>query len=180
MAVLKRKPKKANLSELAVGNKQVSPTVLLEQAVSSGIQTIPLDVERLVSSLGIKLRSLPLDDDISGHLALTERGWEITVNSLHHPKRQRFTVAHELGHYMLHRRQCQEFTDNKLFRGVDQNPMETEANVYAADLIMPEDAFRSFINNVSNKIDAIAEHFGVSALAVRVRAKTLGFKGHGL
>jgi len=180
MAVLKRRPKSSNLTDFAVGSQTVSPDMLISQAKKAGISTTPLDVERLVFSLGIRLNSVPLDDEISGHLALTEQGWAITVNSLHHPKRQRFTVAHELGHYMLHRRKCQEFTDKKLFRGVDQNPMETEANTYAADLLMPADHFKDFITITSNKIDAIASYFGVSALAVRVRAKTLGFKGHGL
>src|SRR5690554_6330693 len=101
MAVLRRKPKKADLTELVSGKDKLSPQELLARAQEKGIETDPLDIERLVRSFGIRLSVVPMDDEISGHLSLDEKGWIISINSLHHPKRQRFTLAHELGHYLL-------------------------------------------------------------------------------
>lgn len=180
MAVIKRRIKKTDLSHLTSGGHRLAAKNLLDAAEKQGIQTVPLDIERLVSSFGVKVKIVPMDDEVSGHLSLNDGVWEIAVNALHHPKRQRFTLAHELGHYVLHRWQCQRFEDTKLFRNNDSNPMEVEANGYAADLLMPEEEFRNYINNVSKSINDIADHFNVSAYAVRVRAKNLGFSGHGL
>lgn len=180
MAVLKRRKKTANLSYLASGVAGLAPERLLEEAGRLGVKTTPLDVAALASALGINLKSYPMSDDVSGHLCLSNGKWEISINSLHHPKRQRFTLAHELGHYILHRWRCQNFEDKKLFRNTDSNPMEAEANEYAANLMMPENEFRTFVQTRSSKINDLADHFDVSAIAVRVRAKKLGYTGHGL
>ncbi|SFR39397.1 protein of unknown function [Marinobacter gudaonensis] len=180
MAVIKRRLSKTNLSHLTSGGHRLAADKLLEAAKNQGIQTVPLDVERLAGSFGVKVKVVPMKDEVSGHLSLNDGQWEIAVNALHHPKRQRFTLAHELGHYVLHRWQCQKFEDTKLFRNNETNPMEAEANRYAADLLMPEPEFRNYINTVSKNINDIADYFDVSAYAVRVRAKNLGFSGHGL
>lgn len=181
MAVIKRKIKKADLSALVNGRDIVDVDELLASAHEKGISTIPLDVEGLIRSLGVKVKYEPMSDDVSGHLELVGNGWEVAINSLHHPKRQRFTLAHELAHYILHRWKCQSFTDTtKLFRNSESSLEETEANQYAAKLLMPEKEFRHFVDNVSKKIDDIANHFDVSAYAVRIRAKNLGYSGHGV
>lgn len=180
MAVIKRRVKKTDLSHLTSGGSRLAAQELLAAARDKGISIVPLDIERLARSFGIQVKIVPMDDEVSGHLSLNDGVWEIAVNALHHPKRQRFTLAHELGHYVLHRWQCQRFEDKKLFRNNESNPMEAQANAYAADLLMPEDEFKDYIRNVSKNIDSIADHFKVSAYAVRVRAKNLGFSGHGL
>lgn len=180
MAVIKRRPKITDLSHLTSGGNRLSAQKLLDSAKNQGIQTSPLDIERLINSFGVKIKIIPMADEISGHLSLSNGAWEIAVNALHHPKRQRFTLAHELGHYILHRWKCQRFEDSKLFRNNESNPMEVEANNYAADLLMPESEFRRYINEVSKNINDIADQFNVSAFAVRIRAKNLGFSGHGL
>ena len=70
----------------------------------------------------------------------------IGVNALHHPNRQRFTVAHECGHLILHKAQITKevhvdkdfpmlMRDSVSAAGV--NEMEIEANVFAAELLMP-------------------------------------------
>jgi Zn-dependent peptidase ImmA (M78 family) len=180
MAVIKRRVKKTDLSHLTSGVSRLAARDLLDEANRKGIETVPLDIERLIKSFGIKVKIVPMDDEVSGHLALSDGVWEIAVNALHHPKLQRFTLAHELGHYVLHRWECQRFEDTKLFRNNESNPMEVQANAYAADLLMPEREFKDYIRNTSKNIDRIADHFKVSAYAVRVRAKNLGFSGHGL
>ncbi|MNJ37346.1 hypothetical protein D3C77_321600 [compost metagenome] len=155
---------------------------LLDLAKRSGIESSPLDVQKLLSALGIKLISIPMKDDISGILSLSDNGkeWVVKVNALHHPNRQRFTIAHEIAHFSRHRSQQVKFEDLNFFRNGDSNPMEVEANRFASELLMPEQIFRDKVRVFSGSIEAIAQFFKVSTLAVRVRAKILGMKGHGL
>lgn len=178
MAVIKRKRRSESFN--AVAGRQLSPDEIIEKAKLDGVKTEPLDLESLASKLGIKVIMKPMDDQISGHLSLQNGAWEIVVNSLHHWRRQRFTLAHELGHFFLHRWKRQEFTDTVFFRNDEVSPMEAEANKFAAELLMPEAEFKRHLEEVSAKVEDLAEYFGVSALAVRVRAKRLGYQGHGL
>lgn len=178
MAVIKRKRRSESFN--AVAGKQLSPAEIIEKAKLDGVQTEPLDLESLASKLGVRVVTRPMEDQFSGHLSLKNGAWEIVVNSLHHWRRQRFTLAHELGHFFLHRWQCQDFTDTVFFRNDEISPMEAEANQFAAELLMPEEEFKRYLDEVSSKVEDLAEYFGVSALAVRVRAKRLGYQGHGL
>ncbi|AHL74614.1 hypothetical protein CH92_05690 [Stutzerimonas stutzeri] len=142
----------------------------------------PLDIHALTKALGIELLCVPMDDEVSGSLSAypDKQGWLMKVNSLHHPNRQRFTIAHELGHYFKHRKTQENFVDQNFFRNSNSNRMEAEANRFASELLMPETEFRERVKSLNGSIEAVAQEFKVSTLAVRVRAKSLGMKGHGL
>ena len=78
-----------------------------------------------------------------------------------------------------HRKEHQiddEFVDKIFFRGSKFSSMESEANRFAAELLMPEDKFREQVS-LSPKVEDIAKHFQVSSAAVLYRAQELGFKG---
>ncbi len=74
----------------------------------------------------------------------SERRWAIIVNSGHAPVRQRFTIAHELGHLLLHRYSQLHADAGFKVRFRDENSSlgsireEIEANQFAAELLMPE------------------------------------------
>ena len=179
------KPNFAGVSGTSGGfnvGEQFTVAQLLELAKQKGVEASPLDVQGLLSVLGIKLISVPMSDDVSGMLSLSDNGkdWVVKVNALHHPNRQRFTIAHEVAHFARHRFQQVEFKDLNFFRNGDSNPMEVEANRFASELLMPESIFRDKVKIFSGSIEAVAQYFKVSTLAVRVRAKILGMKGHGL
>ena len=70
---------------------------------SLNIDQIPVPVEKIAKSLGARVRFSPLDDELSGFVFVKNGVPIIGVNSLHHPNRQRYTIAHELGHLELHR-----------------------------------------------------------------------------
>lgn len=53
---------------------------------------------------------------------------------------------------------------------------DVEANSFALELLLPEPDFRYFVKNISSDVSKIAEHFLVSPLVVRIRARRLGFK----
>ena len=93
---------------------------------------------------------------------------------------QRFTIAHEIAHFCLHQSKEDLFEDKIFFRGVDINSLEYQANEFAGELLMPEDVFYEQIRQGNKSIERLATHFGVSTLAIRVRARNLGLTGHGL
>lgn len=143
-------------------------------AESKGLKRIPFDVEGLAASIGVQVEYLPLAEDISGFLRRRDGEWLIGVNSLHHRNRQRFTLAHELGHYFLHR-DIGGFEDRALFRReMHLDRRENEANGFAAKLLMPETEFRTFVVSQDASIDLLAHHFGVSSAAAKYRADALG------
>lgn len=181
MAFIRNK-KPAALSNESNHLEITGPDELLKFAQAKGIQLNPLDVSRLTQSLGIIMRMQPMQGDESGSLKKDKKTgeWIITVNSLHHPNRQRFTIAHELGHYIKHSGLNDTFEDKVFFRNGETNNLEIEANRFAAELLMPEILFRNYTSTTSSDISDIANEFGVSSMAVRVRAKQLGYSGHNL
>jgi len=181
MAFIKKTVSVNKAEKLPVGTL-TTPSEVLELARQKGIEVEPLDIARLASALGIKTRYEPMKNDDSGSLKKEkETGqWVMTVNSLHHPHRQRFTIAHEIGHKIKHSALHDTFEDKIFFRNSESNTMEVEANRFAAELLMPKDAFTNFIKNNSTKVEDIASHFQVSSMAIRVRAKQLGYAGHNL
>lgn len=143
-------------------------------AQSRGLKCTPFDVVGLATSIGIQVEYLPLANEISGFLRKRHGEWIIGVNSLHHRNRQRFTIAHELGHYFLHR-DIGDFEDRALFRRELQfDRRESEANGFAAKLLMPETEFRTVVVANDASLDQLARHFGVSPAAAQFRADSLG------
>lgn len=131
----------------------------------------PLRVFDLAAVMGLTVIRQPLPNSISGYLKVYKEGWEIGINSLHHPNRQRFTMAHELGHYFLHRDRG-EFEDGLLFRKDNQsNPAERQANEFAALLLMPLVEFKRALRN--NDISIVATYFGVSQQAAEYRRESI-------
>jgi Zn-dependent peptidase ImmA (M78 family) len=148
----------------------------------------PVPVDRIVASLGIRLVRSPLpgDDDISGFYRKGQGLEIIGVNSLHAPVRQRFTIAHELGHAVLHGReglhldQAFKLRFRDLTSSLAVDTEEMDANSFAAELLMPAD---EVIHAVSESgidvhddqaIRGLARKFGVSQQAMTYRLVNLG------
>lgn len=147
------------------------------------IKSFPVDLLKILQDLNIEYREEILPRDISGKLEkITNEKDEyiIFVNKFHPQARKNFTIAHELGHFCLHKNLKEHFEDQTFFRSDKVDPMESEANIFAAELLMPENEFSQKISNGVNTISGLSEEFDVSTLAVRVRAKQLGLAGHGL
>lgn len=138
------------------------------------VPLIPFVVpDGIASALGISVEYLPLPENISGYLKCIGGEWTIGVNAAHHPNRQRFTLAHELGHYFLHRDKG-DFEDALLFRQAgNYNADEVDANNFAAGLLMNEDAVRQ-MRQANRSIQELASAFRVSQDAIRYRLIGLG------
>ena len=118
-----------------------------------GLPTLPIDLTTLAKKLNIAVQYEDLDSDISGFLVIRNEKSIIALNKKHSKNRQRFTFAHEIGHYRLHRNLGEEqlFLQKKLtyFKSEkyskDAN-MEKEANQFAAHLLMPKEVIKNLIS----------------------------------
>ncbi len=151
-------------------------------------QARPLPIDRLIFAEGIDLVRRPFDDshDVSGFYLKDGDRRIIGVNSNHPPVRQRFTMAHELGHALLHPQEglhldqafMLRFRDEASSTGVD--PDEVAANRFAAELLMPLDEVLARVTkepfdiNDDAAVKAMAKVFGVSSQAMTIRLTSLG------
>ena len=146
------------------------------------ISKAPVPVERLVRSKGISIQFAPLDGDLSGMAFVKDNIPTIGVNSLHHPNRQRFTIAHELGHIVLHRPLIENaihLDRGSLKRDVVStlgiDPIEIQANTFAAELLMPSAILERIVDGKpvdmedDKAIANLAKAFRVSPAAMRFR-----------
>jgi len=149
---------------------------------------LPVDVVRLATLEGVEVDRTDFGEDVSGVLVKDGERAVIGVNGRDAPTRQRFTIAHELGHHLLHanrdlfvdRNYIVHFRDENSSTGFD--PLEVEANQFAAELLMPADRVRDLFNKHPFDIDdesalrRLAKTFGVSPTAMAVRLSTLGLE----
>lgn len=110
---------------------------------------VPVKVGALASELGLGVMRATLKPGISGQIEpSTEHpaGFVIRVNRHEVKTRQRFTIAHEIGHFILHRDRIGDgISDTILYRSKLSNALEAEANRFAADLLMPAESLKSQI-----------------------------------
>lgn len=119
-------------------------------------------------------------DETSGSIKIEGDGsFTIAVASHTGAERDRFTIAHELGHYVLHflwpRHNGTEVGPLEA-RRYGSGRVEWEANWFAAGFLMPADAYRTAWVDTSGVVGELANRFGVSTDAARIRAQTLGLK----
>lgn len=113
--------------------------------------------------------------------------FSILIEQSDHPNRKRFTFAHELGHFFLHKDKLK--WDHKIFIDTDNNyslfrrnsvhvrdedkPLEAEANYFAAELLMPKDVVEKAYNEIWS-IEILSNVFRVSIEAMTYRLSNLG------
>ena len=113
-----------------------------------------------------------------GSLEIEEPGeFRIFLPSFTSRLRDRFTVAHELGHYCLHYLfQLDSFDDPPRMRATraGKGRVEWEANWFAGSFLMPHELFEQAFSAYDRDLILVAEHFDVSQQAADVRARSLG------
>jgi len=136
---------------------------------------LPINLSKVVDYLGLQALVFAADGekDISG--ALDRGNNTIYINGDERYERQSFTLAHEIGHYLLH----QDKSYDLLHRSDLQTPYEnkeeeeSEADAFAASLIMPRSLMRQQWK-INPEISYIANMFGTSHTAAEYRLKNLG------
>ena len=150
-----------------------------KDAINKDIQIFPFDIYAYVNTFDdIEIINDDLSSEISGMIEYIDGGFIIAINKYHSDGRRRFTLAHEFGHYCMHREYLinnKSIEDIALFRSENtKDKKEFEANEFAAKLLMPKDDFLNIIKSGKTRLGDIAEHFGVSAAAAKYRAYKLG------
>lgn len=155
---------------------------VLEEAA---IDELPVPVEEIAIGLGADIAYEAYDGEVSGMLYRADGRALIGVNSKHATTRQRFTVAHEIGHLVLHKGRpmfIDRFVRVNWRNGVSDTD-EVQANAFAAELLMP----RKFVEREVDRVLAkrrnvtpqqlaveLAKTFHVSSEAMSYRLENLG------
>lgn len=173
--------------------KQIEDTAK-DILIRTGSYNAPVDVIQVVGKLGVSLEGYDFGDDVSGVYINEGSKTIIGFNNTNGEKRQRFTIAHELGHSVLGHKRDGLFVDNPskyftiLFRDNDSSTgeylQEREANAFAAALLMPkeliENAIREYYSaddfpkdEEFNLIEKLCKKFNVSSQAMSFRLTNL-------
>lgn len=133
----------------------------------------PVDVEDIAHRMDIRVEYAHLREGVSG--MIRSRVFEVPViyvDASENPARQRFTIAHELGHYVERINQGEDdfaFIDE---RGTKYDLHEFYADEFAGNLLMPTDEIDRLRARGKTNLE-MAAHFGVSPAALTMRLKRL-------
>jgi Zn-dependent peptidase ImmA (M78 family) len=151
--------------------------------------TPPINVEALIRDMGITLEDTTLDS-MSGFAYQKDGNRVIGINSTDGDARKKFTMAHELGHMIVHAKDDVTFDKNFVYFRDSRSstgllPKEVEANAFAAELLMPAERLTKQIIAVGgidlvdshDKIEELAKEYEVSFSAMTVRIDSLAKQG---
>lgn len=166
---------------------------VLENNPDAVTESGAIDPLKIAEAYGIEVRFFKLEENLSGFMLMEDGRAMIGVNTGDGPKRQRYTLGHELAHYFLHDR-SEPFLDSRTAhvqiiprnevssKGVDSR--EIEANIFAAELLMPEDRLREQVEALGrlglfdeqdDEIKQLSDRFQVSVRAMTIRLERLGY-----
>lgn len=155
------------------------------QIVARYSESFPVAVDRLIRELGIFYFEVPMPAGNSGRIDNNGGHFSITVNASEGPQRRRFTAAHELGHYLLHRDLIPPGGHaDRLFNAAGYEDThsaitpvhEAQANQFAANLLMPAGYLRANYDKSRDNFSELARLCAVSGKAMRIRLKALGLR----
>lgn len=133
----------------------------------------PILPREIASNYGLEVRAVdfsPDNDDVAGLIDFAKK--IIYVNEKEHFNRQTFTIAHELGHFLLHKDLFEGDPERyevllRMPIGAETDPIEKEANAFAADLLVPRkflDLYKKYAD-----VDELAQLFAVSREVIGYR-----------
>ncbi|MFN7599017.1 MAG: ImmA/IrrE family metallo-endopeptidase [Cereibacter sp.] len=138
----------------------------------------PVKLGAIADRLGVKVLLSTLPRGTSGQIGKENGNFVIRINRHEAKHRQRFTLAHELAHYLLHRERIEadgEWSENVLLRAPNQPiQIEYEANRLASDLVIPSHLLAQATADytgpmTSEVIEDLARRFGVSTAAMEIK-----------
>ena len=155
-----------------------------------GIEEVPIPIVAIMKSLNFQVVAGELKDEISGIIGIDDdlaknfkSSKVIAINNKDNVGHQRFTMAHELAHYLFDfdvSNQIVYYNTYNTFE--DENEVERRANYFAANLLMPEKKFKKEFDNVVIKnnlyvtVEKLSQIFQVSGEAVRRRISELSLQ----
>ena len=150
------------------------------------IQELPVPVDEIATVLGAEVTYEPFDGEVSGMLVRDDGGGRplIGINSKHASTRQRFSMAHEIAHLVMHKGKPM-FVDRFVrvnYRNGESDWDEVEANAFAAELLMPRNLVADAVDRALAKqqwltpdqlAHQLAKVFHVSSEAMSYRLQNL-------
>jgi Zn-dependent peptidase ImmA (M78 family) len=139
----------------------------------------PILVGPIATELGLRVYRMSLGPTIAGQLVRDrikggQSGFAVYLNSDDAQTRQKFTLAHEIAHFILHRDLIESgLIDDTLYRSELGSVYETQANQLAADILMPIRLVKKYREIIGDDPKALAKKFDVSEQAMKIRLKGL-------
>ena len=125
------------------------------------------DPYEITKALGIIVKESPFKEQ-KGLYTVIERNRFILIKEDLHPIMKRIVLLHEIGHDQLHRKECHAFHEFNLFNMECQH-MEYEANLFAAQIALPDDETADLIQQGYNLAQvAAALHSDINLVALKV------------
>lgn len=153
----------ATMQYQSVGAKVPVPIVAIAQKLHLPVYEIKMSAIDGVTPSGVLNK-------------LKDGNWAIILNEKDVHTRKRFSIAHEIGHFLIHKDQpfIDKFTAGEAFYrdGLGDEQLEKEANFFAANLLMPKDKVKEIWHTSSNPSEA-AKKFDVSEVSMTFRLKNL-------
>ncbi|MBX9463597.1 MAG: ImmA/IrrE family metallo-endopeptidase [Aquamicrobium sp.] len=167
-----------------MASKELARVAKAEKAILDRYMSdYPIKLGQLARDLGVAIKVSSMGTGISGQISREGNQYVIRVNRNEARERQRFTIAHELAHYLLHRNVIDSspegITDTVLYRSGKPEQIEFEANRLAAEIVMPislvekevQQRFRGVVTETT--IESLASRFEVSKAAMEIKLSTL-------
>jgi Zn-dependent peptidase ImmA (M78 family) len=140
-----------------------------------GSLELPIDITKIIRNYGIEQRLCELPDNEAGAIIISEDFSAMLINQKDNLKRQRFTAAHELGHFISYRYRGETGTRidrRNLDSSSGKDIEEIFANKFAAAILMPITMVKKALN-ITEDIIKLAILFNVSAEAMENRIKNI-------
>ena len=173
MSVLVPKLEKANKNWAKNISRKKVESVAERVIDLTGFIPGEMGIEHVVNFFEGNIHYKDLSQEQADSGSMTVRGFQnfdICISDTSSELRDNFTIAHEIGHYILH----SDLGDRPgLFTRYGSNRLEWEANWFAAALLMPKKELKKIAKEVDSSNIKLAAHFNVSEMAIEVRREVL-------
>lgn len=171
---------------MSISKNVVDSTKAFIERNENSFKSYPIKIEEIVCNEKINIVEHEFNDEASGILVINDENITIGVDKNSGNERKRFTIAHELGHYVLHNERSNMFVDKIFFRKKSdgytskEEKIEREANYFAANILMPEKLIFQAVSNLTcdlyedETVSKLAKDFNVSSSAMLYRLINLG------
>jgi Zn-dependent peptidase ImmA (M78 family) len=162
-----------NDMQTSSGNREKAMSLLKMAKVKEA----PVNVHEIAKLLGFTIIETEFPNSYSGEIFIEGNVKSIGVNKNHTKNRQRFTVAHELGHYLNGHQYFDE--EGKMLEDTEfdfNNPLhkqEKEANLFASELLIPKEFLVKDLEKLGLDIKKLTEKYQVSEQAMWIRLTSL-------
>ncbi len=152
------------------GNREKALSILKMARITQA----PVEVDTVAKVLGFKVVPFDFPNERKGMVVIENDIKAIGVNKGHPNTLQRYTVAHELGHYLNgHGHFENELIDDETRFHDHHFQQEREADLFAAELLMPKDFLEKDLAEIGLDIPKLLEKYQVSEQAMWIRLTSL-------